>query len=51
MSGGRLLQPRAVVTGTHNFRMYLRDVDWIHLAQVTDQLWILLNMVMKIRVP
>jgi hypothetical protein len=26
-------------------------VDWIHLAQDTDQWWALLNTVMKLRVP
>jgi hypothetical protein len=27
------------------------DMEWIHLAQVRDQLWALVNTVMKIRVP
>jgi hypothetical protein len=26
-------------------------VDWVHLAQVRDQWWALVNTVMKVRVP
>jgi ribosome biogenesis protein Nip4 len=39
-----------------NIRMYLREigcevVDWIHLAQDTDQWWALVNTVMNYRIP
>jgi hypothetical protein len=27
------------------------DVDWIHLAQDTDQWWVVVNTVMNLRVP
>jgi hypothetical protein len=28
-----------------------KDMDWIHLAQVRDQWWALVNMVMNLLIP
>jgi len=44
------------VDGRYNSRMDLRGIwwegfDWIHLAQVRDQWQVLVNSVMKLRVP
>jgi hypothetical protein len=42
--------------GENNIKMYLREIgwggiDWIYLAQVSDQWWAYENTVMKFRVP
>jgi hypothetical protein len=48
---------RSRCTSEDNIKMYLEGigcedvVDWIHLAQVEDQCWALVNTVMNIKVP